>query len=65
MNQLEVVGTLVPGIEQDGARLDSLVSQGVEHHFAEVVILGFAVRSGIINPIINRVELARLARNMH
>ncbi len=64
VNRFEIIGPRIPGIEQHGACLNQFVRDSVHQPLTEVLVLGFAVGVGIINAIVNWIELARLARTM-
>jgi len=65
VNQLQILGRRVPGIEQNCAGLQLLVVYGVEKHLSKMVVLALMVNVRGVHPIINRVEVAVLAIAVH
>ena len=65
VNQLQILGRRVPGIEQNCAGFQLLVVYGLEKHLSKMVVLALVVNVRGVHPIINRVKVSCLAIAVH
>ncbi len=64
-DELEILDRGVPRVEEDGAGSELFIGDGTQEHLAEVFVLSFAVRIGVVDAVVNGKELIVSTRRVN